>query len=1174
MYIKYRSSTIPIAYVQGIARTLHTILVEMTFHNEQTIGQINLVGKEERQRMTSWYHKDLYANANCVHSLIQLTTMSKPDSEAICAWDGSVSYAELDVVSSNVARQLIRAGVRVGDFIPFAFEKSLWAVVAGLAIMRAGGAFVPLDPNHPTARLEEILRRTKAKLVVTSERVQQQFLKLGKQVVVVSAQTAYIQSGGSNDDTDLPTISPQDPAFILFTSGSTGQPKGMIHEHGPVVSHAIIHGEAMGYTKRVFQFSAFTFDMSVHDMFSTLIVGGCVCMPSEEDRLNNIPEAMNRMRAEYAFLTPSVASLLRPNDIKTLQILCCGGECYRQEIIQHLKGKVQLINQYGPAEAATVFLRFIDGEDSKTTSRTETVGYTLPTLVSVLVDPENHDRLVPIGAVGELLVTGTSLTRGYIDDEAKNRSSFVSNLAWADEMGLRDRIFYRTGDLLRYNVGSFDGKCDWVKRKDGQIKFHGQRLDPGEIEHHLAGIPGIAASAVVFPKQGCFSGQLVAVVQMFSSRSIQISGQPLCVDPHQSLSIETVRKHLLKILPSYMIPAEYVVISKMPFTPSCKIDRRSIIAWLESWMSRPDHAIASAVSVKTSPLAKEETTARSISNVIAEMIGSRDASHGLQFQGQDFLLQSSGIDSIQVISLSMFLKRAYNAKIPVSILLSSATTIRRLAHMIDRRSQLPNDSTDNVDLLSEVKIYISKLFRSIHSSPPLIRQPGRPVTVRNVFLTGASGYLGSAILRDLLQRPGINVFALVRSPSTIEGLERIRRRARSYGWWQETYDSKLQIWRGDLTKSNLGLSNENLRCLRGESEEQARIDTIIHNGAKVHYSSSYETMKLSNLDPTEELLRITVDASDISKFIYISGGRQPSTVELPESAQALQASQTNGYGQSKFVAESLVRQCMNHVAFGNKTLRIIRPGYIMGSRQNGIANQLDFIWRLIAGCLEIGAYDEDEESHWLFISDVDLVSNVVMANLAEPNTLPGSGTNQVLDGLRFSDIWNLLREDFGYVLKPRGHAQWLQSLEASILAKEESHLLFPLLFALEKSAGKIGSSEVPDCSETKDPGRIKEAMAANVRHLISIDFLPPPPSKYEMIGDLNPSPDTSSDLAVGDSDSSPTTLEERSSNENADTDDASSMATSHTGSYVGINVRSCINPRPPIDFLQQRCKTT
>lgn len=1173
MYLKYRSSTIPIVYAQGIARTLHTILVEMALCSENDIGRISWVGEEDKQRMKLWNRKDLYANANCVHSLIHLTTLAKPDSEAICSWDGSMSYAELDAVSSNCARQLIRAGVRVGDFIPFAYEKSLWAVVAGLAIMKAGGAFVPLDPNHPVAHLERILCSTKAKLLVTSERVQPLFLKLGKRVAVVSARTAYIQPTGGDDDIDLPSVSPQDLAFVLFTSGSTGQPKGVVHEHGPVVSHAIIHGEAMGYTRRVFQFSAYTFDMSVHDMFSTLILGGCVCIPSEEDRLNNLPEAMNRMRVEYAFLTPSVASLLQPDEIKTLQILACGGECYRKEIIQRWKGKVQLINSYGPAEAGTICLRYLDSEDSMTTSRTETVGYTLPTVLSVLVHPENHDRLVPIGAIGELLVTGTALARGYINDEAKTRSSFVSNLAWADEMGLKDRIFYKTGDLFRYNVGSFDGKCDWVKRKDARIKYHGQMLDAGDIEHHLNGIPGVAVSAVVFPQRGCFSGQLVAVVQMATSLLPRFSKEPLCIDPDQFLATETVKKHLSKTLPGYMIPAECVVIRKMPFTPSYKVDRRSVNAWVEFWVSRPDRALTTAVSVKMRPLAEEEMTALSISAAIAEMIASRDANHGLQFQGRDFLLQSSGIDSIQIMSLSMFLRKAYGMRIPMSILLGPATTIRHVARIIDQRNQ-PPDRYDLLDLLSEVKVRSASLFESIETSPPLVQK-------RNVFLTGASGYLGSGILRDLLQRPGIDVFALTRSSSMAEGLEQIKRSARSGGWWQESYASRVQIWPGDLTKRNLGLSRENFQQLRGENDKQASIDTIIHNGARVHYSLGYETMKLSNLQPTEELLSIMASASGVSTFIYISGGRQPSAIELPESMHALQASHTHGYGQSKFVAESLVRRCMNHVAFEKKHLRIIRPGYIMGSPRNGIANQTDFIWRLIAGCLEIGAYDEDEESHWLFISDVELVSEVVAASLAKPNTLPSNGTDQILDGLSFSDLWALLKEDFSYTLKPLGQAHWLQRLEAAILTKGESHLLFPLLHTLERSAGKIGSKDVPSSSSIQDSGRVKEAMRANVRHLIDVGFLPPPRSKHGIIEDPYPSVVDmyeSSDTGAGGDDGSPLS-EERSSIRNMSTGNVSSTATSHNeddGNYVGVGgvgEKVCVPIKSPVISLLKADKS-
>ena len=1141
MFLKSRPSSIPIVYARSIARTLQTIIVEMALRSDNDISRLNWVSKDDRQRIRSWHPKQLYANTDTLHNLIKLTTLSKPDSEAICAWDGSLSYAELHAVSSNVARQLIRAGIRVGDLVPFAFEKSLWAVVAILAILKAGAAFVPLDPRHPVARLKEILGTIKAKLVLTSGNLQQLVLSLGKHAIVLSAHTAYTKLDGGTDNVSLPGVGPQDSAFVLFTSGSTGQPKGIIHEHGPAVSHAITHGGPMGYEGRVFQFSAYTFDMSVHDILSTLIVGGCICIPCEEDRLNNMSQVMNRMRVDYAFLTPSVASLLQPDEISTLKTLACGGEPFRQELIERWKGKIQLINQYGPAEAGTIHLRYLDHEDS--TSRTETVGYTLPTLLCVLVDPENHDRLVPIGAVGELLVTGTTLARGYINDEAKNRSSFISNLAWACEMGLKDRIFYKTGDLLRYNVGSFDGKFDWVRRKDGQIKYHGQRMEAGEIEHHLNGTPGVAISAVVLPQQGCFSGQLVAVVQMSSSTPPRISKDPIRIDSSKALSVGTVKKHLSKTLPGYMIPAECVVIRSIPFTPSCKIDRNSLRAWLESLVSRPDGAAATAILVKTSPLAEEEKTAHAISAVVANIVASRDKSQALQFQGRDFFLQSSGIDSIQIMSLSIFVQKTFGARVPMSTLFSSATTIRHVAGMIDRKIGLPDSTVNAIDLHKEIELHTSELFESIKTQTSLNQGSGGPAIFRNVFLTGASGYLGSEILRDLLQRPEIEIFALNRSPSTAEGFEQIRRRARSNGWWQESYASRVHIWQGDLTSRNLGLSSDHLERLRGGSEKHLCIDTIIHNGAKVHYNLDYETLKASNVHPTKELLSITPGASNLSTFIYISGGTQPCAWKISDSMHTYQAGHTNGYDQSKFIAESLVRKCMDHAAFEAKCLRIIRPGYIIGAPRNGIANQTDFIWRLIAGCVEIGAYDEDEESHWLYISDVERVSEVVTNSLGRSNTPHSCGTDQVLDGILFSNLWTLLKETFGYALKPLSQAHWLQSLKMAILAKGESHLLFPLLHTLETSVGHIGSKVAPDNS-IKGCVRVKDAVRANVRHLIKVGFLQPPRQSLARLSNLSIAGiDESGETAAGGSDSSTTSSEGRSAIRSLSIDNLSLVTT-------------------------------
>ena len=1162
IFIKSRPSSIPTAYARSITRTLYTILVEMALSSDPDICRLNWVSKEDRQKLMSWHPKELYANTNTFNDLIKLTTLSKPDSEAICAWDGSMNYGELHAVSSNVSRQLIRAGIRVGDLVPFSFQKSLWAVVAILAILKAGAAFVPLDPRHPVARLKDMLCATRAKVVVTSESFQQLYSSLGRNAVVVSPQTAYAHLDLGTDNVLLPSVGPQNPAFVLFTSGSTGRPKGIVHEHGPAVSHAVTHGAPMGYNGRVFQFSAYTFDMSVHDILSTLILGGCICIPSEEDRLNNISQVMNSMKVDYAFLTPSVASLLQPDEITTLKTLACGGEPYRQELIQRWKGKIQLINQYGPAEAGTITLRYLDHEDS--TSRTETVGYTLPTLLCVLVDPDNHDRLVPIGAVGELLVTGTTLARGYINDEAKNRSSFVSNLAWAGEMGLTDRIFYKTGDLLRYNVGSFDGKIDWVKRKDGQIKYHGQRMEAGEIEHHLNGLPMVAISAVVLPQQGCFSGQLVAVVQMSSSISPRISKDPLRIDSCQALSIGTVKKHLSKTLPNYMIPAECVVIRSMPFTPSCKIDRNSLRAWLESLVSRPDGAAATAVSIEASPLTEAEKTAHAVSAIVTEMVASRDTNQALQFQGRDFCLQSSGIDSIQIMSLSIFVQKTFGARIPMGALFSSATTIRHVAAMIDRKIWLPENTTNAIDLHTEVETHTSELFEGIKTQTPLNGGSVGPATFRNVFLTGASGYLGSEILRDLLQRPKIEIYALNRSPSIAEGLNQIQRRARSSGWWQERYASRVHVWQGDLTVRNLGLSRDHLERLCGGSEKHLCIDTVIHNGAKVHYNLDYQTLKASNLHPTKELLAITSGASNISTFIYISGGTQPCAWKISDSMHTFQAGRTNGYGQSKFVAESLVRNCMDHPAFEAKCLRIVRPGYIIGPRRNGIANQTDFIWRLIAGCVEIGAYNEDDESHWLFISDVERVSEIVTNVFAKPNTSPSSATDQVLDGILFSSLWTLLKERFGYDLKPLGQTLWLQSLKTAVLMKGESHLLFPLLHSLETSAGQIGSKVAPENS-IKSCLRVKDAVCSNVRHLIKVGFLQPPGPNSAALSDLSMAGiDESGKTAAYGSDSSTISSEERSLVSSLSVDNLSLMTTTSNDDDENYGVRKA-SPYSPMN---------
>ncbi|MCJ1404222.1 hypothetical protein MMC11_007447 [Xylographa trunciseda] len=1089
--ISYQWPIISESYAHAVANTFRKIVNELALHNESKVGDIDFVSEEDKQRMVSWNPKVPYAEMKCMHHLVAVTARAIPRSEAVCAWDGSLTYAQLDDFSAAAAKLLMQAGVGPGMFVPFAYEKSLWTVVATLGILKAGGAFVPLDPMQPRARLEETLNSLHASVVVTSDCFASTFLGLVDRVVIVSATTVSIhQHNGVHDSTSIHT-KPSDPIFVLFTSGSTGRPKGIVHEHGAICTHAITHGEAMGYQgARVLQFAAHTFDVAIIDIFTTLLFGGVICIPSEEDRRSDIVGVINSMKADYAILTPSFAGLLEPSKVRTLRTLAIGGEALPEGHIERWAGDVSLIQIYGPAEVGICLIMPMHS----TQTLPETVGHTLRNSSCWLVEPDNPHRLVPIGAVGELLVAGPSLARGYLNDDAKTRSSFLEDLSWAHDLELECRRFYRTGDLLKYNTGSFDGSYDFVGRKDSQIKLRGQRVEPGEVEHFTTRIPGVVASVIARPNRGCFAGELVAVVQMRSAESnaSQILNGPISLASDQSLSVRSLREHLSRNLPGYMIPTACLTITRMPFVPSLKIDRRLVIEWLVNMESRPSKVVdTTMLDLKASTLDTNEVTANVLSLKVTEIVAGKDRVKRQMLENHDFGLQQAGIDSIQIISLSMFLQKRYEVKVPMHVLLSSKVTIRKLASLVDCYNQpsmtfkepAPVDVRRESDYLSEA------LFRDIgaqSSNGCLIKH----FQIRNIFLTGASGYLGSAILENLMARPDVLVFALVRCLTESAGLERIIDTAVKTGWWRDTFRSRIQVWVGDFTEPSLGLGSQQLQYLRGMGgQESHNIHAIIHNGARVHYSSDYETLKPPNVSSTIELLKFAALAPTISAFIFVSGGQKPNHL-IPAPAASSTPSllpltpvPIDGYALSKAVSEHVVRTCGSHISFQNTRLCIVKPGYIIGSLASGIANTRDFIWRLVAACVEIGAYNADESAHWLFIADVSRVARSIVAAVFEPRA-PGH-VECVLDGLLFGELWGLLRDGFGYALEPVGYEAWIDRLRASIGERQEGHGLFPLLHVLERDGGRIG-----EAVGLEPGGEVREVVRRNVEYLIDVGFLP------------------------------------------------------------------------------------
>ena len=1067
--------------------------------------QVGIISDEDMQQIASWNPRDPFAQMqdNCMHHLFEAKAREMPNSEAICAWDGSLTYLDLEKLSSRVAHRLVALGVGPGVYVPFAYEKTLWTVVAMLGILKAGGAFVPLNPEDPEARLQEIITSTKAAVVVTMEKFVSKFEPLTKHVMVVSRDTILARSSQPNASYNAHTavVKPSDAILVLFTSGSTGQPKGMIHDHRAICTHALTHGEAMAYHgARVLQFAAHTFDVAVMDIFTTLLFGGCICIPSEEDRRCNIVGAINSMKVDHAILTPSFAGLIEPCEVSTLRFLAVGGEMLPQDVVRRWAKKISLMQIYGPAEAGIVLTM-----PMQSSTQPECNGRPLQSCSCWLVDPDDAKVLVPIGAVGELVVAGPSLTRGYLNNENKTRLSFLDDPPWAKRLAPGLTRFYMTGDLLRLNTDSFDGSYDFVGRKDSQIKLRGQRIEPGEIEHHLATLPDIAMSVVTRPQDGPYAGRLVAVLQMRSTSTMDSRPQrnAICINSIQSVTLETVTQHLSRALPTYMIPTVSLVVSNMPFVPSLKIDRKAVNAWLTT-MERM--RIGDKLIPTLGTLASNENTAHLLSCKVANLVAPNDFYTRTALEGHNFAIQNSGIDSIQIISLLLFVRKQYSTSVPLELLLSANTTIRDVASLLEGRDLASSSPQQNkpLDFIHESRQLSQDLLKSIPTQPSSGGLRSHD-PIRNVFLTGATGYLGSSILQHLMARPCVNVFALVRCPTESSGLERIMTTAITNGWWQHSYASRVHIWKGDLRNVNLGLGDSELQILHGRTDTRDTcIHAIIHNGARVHYSSDYQTLKPTNVMPTLDLLRITATSPYISTFVFVGGGEKPNADHSKfHPSDSTELSLAGGYTQTKVVSEQIVQDAVAFEPFRTKRLHTVKPGYIMGSSHNGISNQSDFIWRLVAGCIEIGAYNLDEQAHWLFIADVDRVGHAVVSGLlensgddhrdADESTKQSSGyVERILDGLRFEDIWGILNEEFGYSLKGLGQEEWMACLRAKVLEKQEAHMLYPLLHVLERDGLCIG-----EVVAGIQMDHTKRAFSRNVRYLIDIGFFPKPAEKKD-----------------------------------------------------------------------------
>ncbi len=982
----------------------------------------------------------------CLHDTISSQAKKRPNAPAVCSADGDLTHKELDSLSTRLANHLAKKGLGPGAVVPLCFEKSKYMIISMLAVLKTGAACTMLEASLPAERLQNMIQQVSASLLLGSSAQVSRFQSFTE---ILEIDHSFLDELADSKKVALPETHPSDVAIILFTSGSTGSPKGMLHEHVTINTslHALAQRLKLDGTTRISQFAAYSFDLSMIEILLPLIVGGCVCIPSEDSRLSNLANCMEEMSVNFAMLTPSSVKLLRPQDIPTMKMIMVGGEPITGELIRIWGLSVKLINAWGTSECGICSCVVVDR--SLPTSIGTCMG-----LGAWIVDPRNTQRLLPVGAVGELIVEGPQVARGYLGDPEKTSASFIKSPPWLKREP-QGRL-YRTGDLMRYLP---DTSMEYCGRKDLQVKVRGCRIELGEVEYHITANDLVRNVMVLVPKKGTYSGKLVAIVQLndsFADNKPCKENEDPTVRAYGDndalgISIDNIDEYVATKLSSQSVPEKWIVVDQLPISKSDKVDRKKITTWLEQFHK----AVAPTPNANTKPAAMydPDPMLRKISRIVVDAIAQgADASVG-NIVHSDSRLKTLGIDSLSVIAISAAILETFETRIPVKVLLDSSLDLIGLVNLVQKYASLgdaekypsppkseSSSCSERCKALEDFQLSRTQLLAPLQS-------PGR-----RVFLTGATGYVGSYILRSLLVTPGIDkVHVLVRARTQELAVARIMAAARSGKWWTEALMLKLEVWPGDLSQPNLGLSAEHLRMLKSApGRESEAIDAIVHNGAVVHWLADYEELRPTNVGSTQQLLNIARHSTCISKFVFIASDPEfHFDVALRDDKDlADYLSQISGYRQTKGVSEMLVRSMASATESASRCYSWIKPGFVIGGQEDGVVNVDDFLWRLAASVVRLGVYDSHEATGWIYVASVDAITERVLNTVCgDDDRVEDDGA--IVAGMNAQDFWELLESVSGRPLKPMPHDQWLALLRQDVFKLGKQHPLWPLLHLIE-----------------------------------------------------------------------------------------------------------------------------
>jgi amino acid adenylation domain-containing protein/thioester reductase-like protein len=847
-----------------------------------------------------------------VHELFAERAARRPDANAIVIGRTRLTYRELDESSSRLARRLAEAGVGQETVTGVHLERGADLIRAILAIMKAGGAYLPLDPALPAERLTRMCDQVKPAVVITSDAAAlrgtaARVLPLGELTADLAARPATAPGTRPHPDS---------LCYVIYTSGSTGDPKAVAVSFGSLacVIGDMAHEYRISEDDRVGQVAAMAFDTSLEQVFTTLTAGATLTLPPPGTTApSELLRGIERKRITVIDLTPAywhqVLAHTEPSDerLRSVRLMITGGEpANPADCRAALRAApwARLLNAYGLTETTITSTLFDVGAWLPAADPQAAVPVGRPARHARIMVLDGKLNPVPTGTAGEIYIGGCGVARGYLGRPALTAQRFLP-----DASGAPGGRMYRTGDMGRWLD---DGSLEVAGRVDRQLKVRGFRVEPGEIESVLAGYPGIEQVSVVASARANGDTRLVAYYTPVPAAADTAPHHPPAAD---------LRRYLLDRLPGYMIPAAFIARHEpRPGTgPGPTPDGHQ-----EDGRAEPDTPTQAGLSALWARLLDRDH------------VGLDDdffALGGNSLLAAEMLAHTRSIFGISADSVR-----------PLTRCLLRDPTLRGFAAAAAdaRAGKLTADGDrTEVDFARETRLGL-KIRRDAgrSRSRPDWRDPG------DVLLTGATGFLGAHLLSELLTATGARVHCLVRARDGTAALSRIKKAAKRYELPVPSADRVVPL-AGDLAAPRLGLPNAAFRDLaRG-------VDVIYHVGALVNFIYPYQELRAANVAGTREVIRLAglyrgipvhyVSTTAVLAGLGVAGVRRV-TEETPLAHPEMLRM---GYVETKYVAEELLR------AAGREGLpvAVYRPLDIVGSMRTGAwstATEMAALIRFIA----------------------------------------------------------------------------------------------------------------------------------------------------------------------------------------------------------------------------------